>query len=461
MKSIARLLQVEKVLLIGIFLFSLSAVDVFAEESSNLSKALKSGKKEIQFSGKEKESVRIPKGVHVTGSSPEKAMISGDVVMADGSSLANVTVNGKAISITIDRGASVSLTNVTVTGATDAGIFAPKGGGTLTISNSRIRQNRKGIFLLSDKRLVLLGSSITNNQEEGLDMHAGTSGSITGSTFANNKEGGMEVIINGSSFTISGSTFSGNASSGIALQSYGGGGGGARTGNLVLTGNTFSGNGNFGIDCKNPQGTGGAFFGLSVKASGNTFGGNKKGLISGECGIRNGGAVPEGRENEEVQSGESLEEELQEEMAMTLLSQEIELKRERLAAVQKEVATLGEEATFYVQKKEEQSSVAGLVEGTPQQKLIEKHLLEKLAHLKRKTNSCVRIATYELSIETTGERFLCTEEEWRGLVKTLEEIASQVRIPTYQEKVVQGWQRFVRHFLVSYLDWSGNSGGLL
>jgi len=247
---------IRRTLLVGIFLFFFGAPIALGDESANLSKALKSGKKEIQFSGKEKESVRIPKGVRVTGSSPDKAVITGDISMADGSSLKNVTVDGKTIAISIEKGATVSLENVTVTGASDAGIFAPKGGGTLTVINSRIRQNRKGIFLLSGKQLRMSATSVSNNQEEGLDMHAGTGGSITGSTFTNNKEGGIEVIINGGNFTLSGNTFSGNSASGLALQSYGGGGG-MKTGKFILTGNTFSGNGNFGVDCKNPQGTGG------------------------------------------------------------------------------------------------------------------------------------------------------------------------------------------------------------
>ena len=118
---------------------------------------------------------------------------------------------------------------------------------------------------------------------------------------------------------------------------------------------------------------------------------------------------------------------------MTILSQEIEMKRERLEALQKEITTLGEEVALYRQKKEGQSGVAHLVAGTPQQRLLEGRLLEKQAHLKQKTESCLSVATYELSIEMSGERFLCTEEEKKALMETLEEIASQVRTPTYQE----------------------------
>lgn len=459
MQSMSRtVLRVPRALLIGIFLFSLGIPQSLGADG--LEKALKSGKKEVKFSGKEKEDVRIPKGVRVTGSGPGKAVISGDISMADGSSLANVTVNGGRIAITIDKGASVSLTNVTVTGSSDAGIFAPKGGGTLTITNSRIQQNRKGIFLLSGKRLALSGSSITNNQEEGLDMHAGTGGSINGNTFANNKEGGMEVIINGSSFTISGNTFSGNASSGIALQSYGGGGGGAKTGSFVIRENTFANNGNFGIDCKNPLGTGGAFFGASAKASDNTFTANKKGPTNGECGIRNRIAVEEVTD-EDSEPAKSLGEELREEEEMNSFSQEVQSSAEPLEALQKEVAVLENEAGVYTQKKIAQPKAARLIAQPPEEKLSETRLLRKQTHLKQKVESCSRVTTYAVSIDTARNLLLCTKEDKQALKITLEEIASQVRTRTYQEKVGEGWRYFTERLLASYRDWNESSGALL
>ena len=267
----------------------------------------------------------------------------------------------------------------------------------------------------------------------------------------------MEVIINGSSFTVSGNTFSGNSSSGIALQSYGGGGGGAKTGSFVLTGNTFSGNGNFGIDCKNPLGTGGAFFVASVKATNNTFTGNKKGETNGECGIRNIVVVEKTEEDEQSEPEESLEEELQEEEDMTALSQDIATKRERLDALQQEVALLEAEASAYVQKRGEQSGRARLLGGTPEQKLLEGRILEKQDHLKRKTESCAPVDTYEVSVETAGEHFLCTKEDRLALMVTLEKIASQVRTPTYQEKAVQKWQRFIERLSIFYRDLSDSS----
>ena len=91
------------------------------------------------------------------------------------------------------------------------------------------------------------------------------------------------MIIDGSSLSVTNNTFADNASSGIALQSYGGEQGLAKTGKFVLQNNTFRNNGNFGVDCKNPQGVGGAYFAGSTRATDNSFAAKKKGTIAGTC----------------------------------------------------------------------------------------------------------------------------------------------------------------------------------
>jgi parallel beta-helix repeat protein len=442
--------RVQKAFLIGLFLFSCTIPVVFGASTENLSKALKSGKKEIQFSGKENESVRIPKGVEVVGSSPEKASISGDVVMADGSSLKNVTVSGDMIAITIEKGANVTLQNVTVTGSSGAGIFAPKGGGTLTVINSRIRQNQKGVFLLSGKRLNITSSTISNNREEGLDMHAGTGGSIVGNTFSGNKEGGMEVIINGSGFEISGNTFSGNSSSGIALQSYGGGGGGSKVGTFAVSKNIFSGNGNFGIDCKNPQGTGGAFFSASVKATGNTFAGNKKGPTNAECGIRERSiqnpSVGESTE-EEGTEGDSLEEETREEEVMTNLSESIQAKREPLESLQKEVEILQKKTERYLQTAKENKTFRSLWLTDVMSTIEKESILEKRMYLEERVNTCLQVTTYEVSMQLQNGEVLCTEGEKREEQDVLLQIEESLQKPTYQAELVGYWNQVRERFL--------------
>jgi hypothetical protein len=403
-------------------LFLLYPGPLLAKIETNLSKALKSGDKTIEFSGKEKESVKIPKGVRVVGSSPDKAIISNDIVMANGSSLENITVDGKIISITVEKGANVTLSNVTVSGGSDTGIFAPKGGATLTIHNSRIRQNRKGIFLLEGNKVFLSGTTITNNREEGLDMHSGTQGSITGSTFSGNAEGGVEVIINGSGLSMTNNIFSGNQASGLALQSYGGGGGGGETGTFTLSGNSFVNNGNFGVDCKNPQGTGGAFFGASVNASGNTLSGNKKGAINPECGIANRTEMRDDETSEvgtdETGSTDIDEEEGQEAVTTTTLSQEIadQIQKENDRYTEKllqDSRVLKEESSHY------QERIRKRAWFYPKTETTKMNLIQELDKLKKETNDCSVVASKDVSIPLDKTIMLCTKAEQESILNNL------------------------------------------
>lgn len=387
---------------------------------TNLSKALKSGKKTIEFTGKEKESVRIPKGVSVIGSSPEKAVISNDIVLSDGASLKNITVSGKMIAITLDKGASATLDNVTVTGASDSGIFAPLGGGTLTIKNSRIQNNRKGVFLLRGKGVNISGSTIQGNKEEGIDMHGGAGGTLIGNTFRNNGEGGVEVIIDSSSLSITGNTFADNQASGIALQSYGGEYGLAKTGKFVLQQNTFRGNGNFGIDCKNPQGGGGAYFAGSTRATDNNFVANKKGTIAGTCFFANKQSLSEEEKKEEK---EELVEEEKEEQEAILHAEEI----------LKEVtpkSTYRDDMEALLSKKhsldtEEKKSLGKWKKSLWQERRSlqnETHLLEE------RIRSCTKISSYEVSVSEDLRSNVCTKDEQE---KHLEEVRA------FQENLIQ------------------------
>lgn len=253
----------------------------------DLEKAIKSGKKEILFAGKENEDLTIKANIAVTGTSPDKALIYGDIKMENGSSLSNVTVAGKKTVITIAKGASVTLSNVTVRGGSDVGIFALEGGGTLTIKNSRILKNRKGLYILPGKNLNISGNVVSGNDEEGLDVRAGTSGSIIGNQFVNNGEGGAEIIVGSARLTISRNTFAGNKSSGLALQSYSGAG--SAPGLVQLSNNNFSRNNNHGLTCASPSkgGAGGAFFQRVIRLVDNTFQGNKAGNIDPVCATAN------------------------------------------------------------------------------------------------------------------------------------------------------------------------------
>jgi|GEM_PF-5915509 len=293
--------------LLGTFILTIILIPTGALHAENpvkdLEKAIKSGRKDILFEGKEKEDLKVRPGVKIRGTSRDKSVIYGDVILENGASLSNLTVFGKVIPVTVAKGASVTLTNVTVRGGTDVGILAPTGGGTLTINRSLITKNRKGLYILPGKRVNISGSSISGNKEEGLDMRQGTSGRIVGNQFLGNAEGGAEILVSGAALSIEGNTFSGNKASGLSFQSYP-----SQTtlGNIVVRQNTFVNNTHFGIVCKLTLkgAVGGAFFSKSVRSLGNTFRGNQDGALDGACGMANRAIVSE--DTEAVPSAEEV-----------------------------------------------------------------------------------------------------------------------------------------------------------
>lgn len=260
--------------------------NVQAEEvvKNDLADAIKDGEKDIRFSGKENDDVKIQKGVQVIGENPAKATINGDVTMEDGAILKNVTVNAKFIGISVEKGATATLENVTIKGATDAGIFTKEGGGTLTVHNSRITKNRKGFYILPGKNLNITGNQITDNGEEGLDIRKNVSGIISGNTMARNAESGAEVILGDSTVTITKNIFVQNKASGLALQFYSKN----KLGKVTVSSNNFSRNIQYGLVCNNPSGgkRPSGFFKNSVKLAENSFVANQKGAMRG-CGVVN------------------------------------------------------------------------------------------------------------------------------------------------------------------------------
>lgn len=290
------------VILIAIsFLLALPSLSFAAEKSvkDNLRSALKGGGV-VNFSGKENDDVKIPKGATVIGKSPADAVINGQVTMENGSVLRNVTVNGDVFGIIVEKGASATLENVTVKGASDTGIFTKQGSGTLIVRNSRIIQNRKGFYILPGKTLLITGSEVARNKEEGIDVRWEVGGTISGNRIAQNGEGGAEIIVGSSSLTVTGNSFTGNKSSGLSLQFYSDA---KKLGKMVMERNAFAANGNHGITCGSPNSSGlpASYFTNSVRLRENVFSaGNKRGNINPACRLANIFPKTEADEDEEA-----------------------------------------------------------------------------------------------------------------------------------------------------------------
>ena len=268
----------------------------------------------------------------------------------------NITINGPGVSnltvqrdssatdfpvLTVDKGATVSVFGLTISGG-DAGNDGgyPGGGGldnsgTLTVSDSVFSNNTAGaggaIFNGSGGTLVVTGSTFIDNGKyvtaygSGIFNENGATATVTGSTFTGNSgtgDGGggifnevggtltvsgsiftgnvLSGIVNGGVLTVSGSTFTGNSGAGGILNggtltvtdstftsnsSYNNGGGISSYGTVTVSDSTFSGNSTSGF------GGGIANDGGTLTVSGSTFTGNSANIDGLGGGIYNGGTL--------------------------------------------------------------------------------------------------------------------------------------------------------------------------
>jgi hypothetical protein len=226
----------------------------------------------------------VPLGVNLYGESRDKVLISGGIRMSNETSMYNLTVTGGGTGITIEPGADVTLEKCNITRSSKIGIDMQPGNGKLTVSNSRIYKNGKGLYVQKGNQLQLLGSTISDNREEGIDIRNKVDGVVKNSMISSNGESGIEIILGSSDMSISNSTISANAASGIAAQFYADF---SKKGKVRINNNKIKNNNQYGVRCGNPSGgtPSGGYWEKSLNLDGNSFSGNDNGDIEAGCRI--------------------------------------------------------------------------------------------------------------------------------------------------------------------------------
>ena len=189
----------------------------------------------------------------------ETVIDGGFIVSAAGASIDGVTIQKGRLSGSVRVGVAVSASNVTVTNtiiedvgvlpavvAQSDGLSTQPGVDGLTVTNSTIRNNWRGIYLNPGSGHTLTGNLITANNGVGVGIGSdGQSGlTLTGNTISNHTLEGWGASAVGSGVSASGNTFLNN---GVSVAHYGGsaidasnnywgsptGPGGAVSGNVV------------------------------------------------------------------------------------------------------------------------------------------------------------------------------------------------------------------------------------
>jgi hypothetical protein len=299
-----------------------------------ISKALSKGCDKIKVAGGSySERITIPAGVSLEGKGG-KTKIKDKVFMSDDTEVEDLSIENGGIVVT--KNAKVKINKVKIEDS-HTGIEA-EGGGKVTVVNSTISHNGKGLYLRYGTDVDLRNSKITHNKEEGVDIRANVDGIITGNAIDSNKEGGIEVIAGKSQLTISNNSIRYNKASGIAIQFYKENSG---LGGLKIAGNTLIGNGNYGVDCKIPSGGNPEknYWSKSVAFSFNKISGNGKGALAKFCKFSVEEMQRATKTEEEIKELERIKQEKSEEAKRKLrekMQEELRKKKEEEERVKRE-----------------------------------------------------------------------------------------------------------------------------
>ncbi len=228
--------------------------------------------------------VTFTESVDIQGAGKGSTTLKGSLTFKKKVSLKNLSINTKAKNaVTLGKSSVANFEKVDIREFTGIGIWIQSGGGVLTLEDSRLGgSGGKGIYAEAGSKVTLIGNTIVNNKQEGVDIRQNTRGTIKNNTIEDNSESGIELIVGSSDFIISGNDIKKNGASGIAFQFYQ-----LKTkiGTITATGNTISGNDKYGLDCNKPQAgdTPVGYWADSITLDGNTLASNKMADVSKTC----------------------------------------------------------------------------------------------------------------------------------------------------------------------------------
>jgi parallel beta-helix repeat protein len=200
------------------------------------------------------ESVALSRNVKLIGESK-----SGTIIDADGhnnainffftkSEIKNITIkNSEATAVIIDKRSKATIDNCNIEKAGKYGIEVKESTAAekykFTIKNSSVSDNGSQGLYISRRKISISDNEIFSNKEEGVDLHQGVKGRVSGNHIHGNTESGIESILSGANFTISGNNVENNHAQGITVQVYSVN----SKGKIKIKQNTIKGNSDYGI----------------------------------------------------------------------------------------------------------------------------------------------------------------------------------------------------------------------
>lgn len=399
--------------------------------------------------GNYSEVITLGKGVKIKGDG-SSTTIKG-VIMKDNSYMESVKIDGSGVFI--GSGDSAKLSSVTIINS-DIGLKT-EGSGTVKISNSEITKNRKGMYIQKDKDIEIISCSVSENNEEGIDIRQNVDGVISGNKIKNNAEGGIEVIAGGSELKIANNSIQGNKASGIAIQYYEMA---SKNGALRIYNNSISSNGDYAVTCKNPSGgsPGADYWTDSVDMGSNSLSGNKDGEFAPFCKFSNDTVHVATKTKEELEQ-ERLEQEKKENEERQKEEQQKEEELKQKEEEEKNRLQLEEEKKIkqeeLVKKMEEKNNEA--------EKIYSEFLVrnERDVSLKKEVESRSKTLTFIIGsdykkLDVLAEGILTYNEEFVKLNNLRDQIEDQEIKNQIDEKMndINEKEKSIKEFIVNEVN---------
>ncbi len=202
--------------------------------------------------GEYEENLTLKKGIKLFGEDADNTIIKAKkdkwatIFMKDNSEIDDLTIKGGKSGVFIESHAQVDIISCVVKYNNGDGIII-EGGDTkkanqVYIGKSEIRNNdRAGIFVSGQRRVVVMDSDIFDNGTDGVDMARGTASYFAGNSVKNNGGSGLRAVIDDSDIWTKNNSFRENGREGMEVASFGG------AGRINVAKAKFVSNGRYGV----------------------------------------------------------------------------------------------------------------------------------------------------------------------------------------------------------------------
>lgn len=198
------------------------------------------------------ESVELTNDVNLIGEDRYETVINGEgqnrgiFFHSTKSLVKNLTVKKASVNLKIDKKSKAKIEKCSIKDSKRNGIEVDHSSRSkkykFTLKNSSVKNSgARGMYIFR-RKLEIKGNKISENGEEGIDLHTNVRGTISNNEIKNNKESGIEMIMAGANVSIRENKISSNQTQGVTIQVYD-----SRLGKVRLANNDITNNKRYGV----------------------------------------------------------------------------------------------------------------------------------------------------------------------------------------------------------------------